>query len=99
MPLKEILTPYSFPDRKGWPMSREPPSEEGRHSLLAKVERLRDEYLEVRNECEHVLQLALEGNQHSEAVNTLNAVLDALNAHKLSLDRYVAAWTKAVGEN
>jgi hypothetical protein len=73
------------------------PSRDDRQAVLAEVERLLDEYLEASREFERVLQLALEGNQPPEAVNPLNAVLDAFNAHKLSLDRYVAAWTKAAG--
>jgi hypothetical protein len=66
------------------------PSRDDRQAVLAEVERLLDEYLEARNEFERVLHLVLEGNQHPEAVNTLDTLMDAVNVRKLFLDRYVA---------
>jgi hypothetical protein len=66
--------------------------------VLAEVERLLDEYLDARNEFERDLQLALEGNQPSEAVNTLKALTDKFHARKVAFDQYVAAAANAVAE-
>ena len=60
------------------------PSTGDRQAVLTEVERLLDQYLDARNEFQYVLQTALEGNQPSEAVNTLKALIDAFHARKLA---------------
>jgi hypothetical protein len=103
VPLKEILLPRDgqplFTTGRGLPMPLAQPSRDDRQAVLAGVERLLDEYLDARNEFERVLQVVLDANQHSAAVNTLHALMDAVNARKLSLDRYVAAAANSAGED
>ena len=67
-------------------------SRDDRQAVLAKVKRLHHEYLGARSEFERDLQVVLEGNQRSKAVNTL---IGAFNARKLAFGRYVAAAAKA----
>ena len=55
-------------------------------AVLPEVERFLDEYLKARNEFERVFQIALEGNLPSEAVNTLNALIDAFHTRKLAFE-------------
>jgi hypothetical protein len=74
-------------------MSHEPPSEEGREAVLTEVERLHREYLEANGEFERILQLVLEGNQHSKAL------MSAFNVRKSSFDRYAGAAAKAAGKD
>jgi hypothetical protein len=79
----------SFHDRKGgWPMPLTQHSRDDRQAVLAEVERLLGKYLRTRIEFERDLQVVLEGNRHSKAVN---ALMGAVNARKLAFGRYVAA--------
>jgi hypothetical protein len=71
-------------------------STDDRQAVLAEVERLLGKYLRARSEFERDLQVILEGNQHSKAVNALRG---AVNARKLAFDQYVAAATNAAGED
>ena len=74
-------------------MPAEPPSDE-RQAVLAKVKRLRQEYLKATREFERVLRLILTRNGHSKALTNL---MDAAKACKLAFSRYVAAAAEAAG--
>ena len=71
-------------------------SRNDRQAVLAEVKSLFDEYLGARSEFERDLQVVLQGNRHSKAVN---ALMRAVNTRKLAFGRYVAAAASAAGED
>ena len=73
-------------------MPLEQPSEEDRQSVLAEVERLRCEYLEVKGEFLRILA-------DDKLPDRLKALLKAAKVRRSALNRYIDAVAQAAGED